>query len=176
MLRRAQRFGKVRRGRAERTLTRMTHAAPTAAPRESGDGHSTCIFCRIASGAVAASIVFEDELTMAFLDLRQFHPGHVLVIPRRHVSDIRSVDEDTAAAVMRIVVRIARAVDHAFPSDGLSVWHSAGEGANQEVPHLHVHVHPRHVGDDVLAVYPAPPDHPPRETLDDWAERLRNAL
>ena len=73
MLRRARRFGKVRRGRAERTLTRMTHAAPTAAPQESANGHSTCIFCRIASGAVAASIVFEDELTMVVRRERGVH-------------------------------------------------------------------------------------------------------
>jgi len=48
-----------------------------------------CVFCEIASRIQPASIVFEDDLTMAFMDLRQFHPGHVLVIPRQHFQDVR---------------------------------------------------------------------------------------
>ena len=135
-----------------------------------------CVFCGIVSGTTPAAIVTEGALTMAFLDLRQFHPGHVLVIPRRHVPDIRALDPVTGAAVMATVIRVAKAVDAAFPSDGLSVWHSAGEGANQEVPHFHMHIHPRHVGDDVLRVYPSAPTTPRRLTLDEWAARIRARL
>ena len=135
-----------------------------------------CVFCAIAAGRAAASIIASDETTMAFLDLRQFHPGHVLVIPRRHIPDIRDVDDATAAAVMLSVARVARAVDRVFPSDGLSIWHSAGEGANQEVPHLHFHVHPRRFGDDVLRVYPSSPAAPRRAVLDGWANDLRAVL
>ena len=135
-----------------------------------------CAFCAIAAGAIPASVVVEDERTMAFLDLRQFHPGHTLVIPRRHIADIRELDDDTGAALIAAVARVARAVDAAFPSDGLSVWHSAGGGANQEVPHLHVHVHPRRFGDDVLRVYPSPPPTPERRTLDERASLVRAHL
>ncbi len=117
-----------------------------------------------------------DALVLAFLDVRQYHPGHVLIIPRRHIADIRNMDDATGSAVMSVVARIARAVDRVFPSDGLSIWHSAGAGANQEVPHLHFHVHPRKFGDDVLRVYPAPPALPERATLDDWAGRLRTTF
>jgi histidine triad (HIT) family protein len=77
---------------------------------------------------------------------------------------------------MHGVARVARAVDRVFPSDGLSIWHSAGEGANQEVPHLHFHVHPRRRGDDVLRVYPASPELPRRAVLEEWAGRLRAAI
>lgn len=135
-----------------------------------------CVFCDIVSGAMSASIVYADDDTIAFMDLRQFHAGHVLVIPRAHVADIRSANDATAAAVMVTAAHIARAVQAVFPGDGLSLWHSAGEGANQEVPHLHIHVHPRHTGDDVLRVYPASPTLPSRATLDGWAEQLRAAL
>jgi histidine triad (HIT) family protein len=135
-----------------------------------------CVFCAIAAGESPASVVTADALTLAFLDVRQYHAGHVLVIPRQHVSDVRAVDDATGAAIMRAVARVARAVDRAFPGDGLSVWHSAGPGANQEVPHLHFHVHPRRLGDRVLQVYPEPPAYPDRATLDAWAERLRSAL
>ena len=137
---------------------------------------SGCPFCAIAAGEASASLVWEDEHTVAFLDLRQFHPGHVLVIPRAHVPDIRAVEDATAQSVMRTVVRVARAVDRVFPNDGLSIWHSAGEGANQEVAHLHVHVHPRHVGDDLLRIYPTAPAHPERTVLEQWAAEIRTAL
>ena len=135
-----------------------------------------CVFCRLLAGDVPASLVWTDERTIAFLDVRQYHPGHVLVIPRRHLADIRAADDATAAAIMRTLVRVARAVDRAFAGDGLSIWHSAGDGANQEVPHLHFHVHPRRAGDGVLRVYPSPPDHPDRATLDSWAATLRSAI
>lgn len=135
-----------------------------------------CVFCEIIQGRAAASVVAEDELTLAIVDLRQFHAGHVLVIPRRHVVDIREADDDIAAAVFRMTARVARAVDRLFPSDGLSIWHSAGEGANQEVPHLHVHVHPRFFGDDVLRVYPHAPATPERRVLEEYRVRLMGAM
>jgi len=140
------------------------------------DVTSACIFCDIVAGRVPATIVAHNELTVAFLDLRQFHPGHVVVIPRKHLADIRMADDQIAAAILVMVARVSRAVDTTFPADGLSIWHSAGEGANQEVPHLHFHVHPRHIGDNLLRVYPRPPDLPTRVTLEDWGAQLVAAL
>ena len=121
-------------------------------------------------------MIVSDQHTVAFLDVRQFHPGHVLVVPRDHVADIRGASDDLAAAVLVMVARVARAVDTVFPGDGLSVWHSAGAGANQEVPHLHFHVHPRRMGDDVLRVYPSAPQLPERAQLDEWGRQLRAAF
>ncbi len=135
-----------------------------------------CVFCQIVRGTMRASIVWEDELTMAFLDQRQFNAGHTLVIPRRHLHDARELDEVTGAAVMSTVARITRAVAAAFPNQGLSLWHSIGEGAHQEVPHLHIHVHPRIVGDGLLRVYPHAPALPDAATLDGYAASLRSHL
>jgi histidine triad (HIT) family protein len=143
---------------------------------DSRPADAACLFCAIAAGAGPASVVAADALTLAFLDLRQAHPGHVLVISRRHVADLREADDATAEAVIRMVRRVMLAVDRVFPSDGLSVWHSVGAGANQEVPHLHFHVHPRRLGDGLLRVYPEPPPHPERATLDTWAAQLRAAI
>ena len=155
----------------------MTGAAGARSGREqpvaSGDD---CVFCAIVAGRMPASIVADDALTLAFVDLRQFHPGHVLIIPRAHVADIRDANDTMAAAVACMVARVARAVDRVFPSDGLTIWHSAGAGANQEVPHLHFHVHPRRFGDDFMRAYPTPPSLPDRATLDSWAAQLRSAV
>lgn len=135
-----------------------------------------CVFCEIVQGTRPASIVYEDDLTVAFVDLRQFHPGHTLVIPRRHIPDVRDLDPTTGAALMATVSRITRAVDAAFPNEGLSLWHSIGPAAFQEVPHLHIHIHPRKTGDRFLRVYPGEPPTSDRATRDSYAARIRECL
>lgn len=135
-----------------------------------------CVFCQIAAGTVPASLFYQDALTMAFLDLRQFHAGHALVIPRRHFDDVRELDDETGAALMATVIRVTRAVGEAFPNEGISIWHSIGEAAFQEVPHLHIHVHPRRKDDGVLRVYPESPPTADEQTREDYAARLRRQL
>jgi histidine triad (HIT) family protein len=110
------------------------------------------------------------------MDLRQFHPGHTLVIPRQHFRDVRELDDATGAALMAMVSRVTRAVGRAFPNQGLSLWHSIGEAAFQEVPHLHIHIHPRFIGDEVLRVYPQLPSNTERSTLESYAAILRSHL
>ncbi len=132
-----------------------------------------CAFCSIVAGEEEASFVYEDERVLAFIDPRQFHAGHVLVIPRRHVPDIRHLDPTDATPLLAAVAAVSRAVDAAFPSDCLSVWHSAGRAAHQEIPHLHIHVHPRLLGDDMLRIYPSHPDEPSRDVLAQRALKIR---
>lgn len=148
-------------------MTTEATAAETAAD---------CVFCAIAAGRAPADVVHADARTLAFVDLRQALPGHVLVIPRAHLHDVRELDDATGAALMATVARMTRAVAAAFPHDGISLWHSIGAAAFQEVPHLHVHVHPRRHGDDLLRVYPAEPEDAAAAQRGDIAERLRAAL
>ena len=135
-----------------------------------------CVFCDIVEGKFPASVVFEDESTMAFVDNRQFHPGHMLVIPRGHFRNMRELNPPTGAALMATLSRIARAVSATFPNQGLSIWRSIGEAAFQEVPHLHIHIHPRFKGDGILRVYPHSPATPNKQMKDEYAERLRQFL
>jgi histidine triad (HIT) family protein len=132
-----------------------------------------CAFCEIVAGLAPADIVWEDEYTMAFVDLRQANPGHTLVIPREHVADVRDLDPVLGGRLMAVLSRVVRAVDSAFPNEGLSVWHSIGPGAFQEVPHMHLHVHPRQVDDGLLRVYPGRPEAPDTSELSEIAERIR---
>ena len=138
--------------------------------------NESCVFCDIAAGKIPASIVHQDELTLAFVDLRQFHPGHTLIVPRRHFRDVRELDESTGAALMATVARVTRAVGEVFPNEGLSLWHSIGDAAFQEVPHLHIHVHPRFRDDNVLRVYPSEPATANKEKRDEYAAALRQNL
>lgn len=136
----------------------------------------SCTFCDIAQGILPAHIVYEDAATLAFIDLRQFHPGHTLVIPRRHLADVRELDEHTGAALMATVARITAAVGKAFPNEGLSLWHSIGPAAFQEVPHLHFHVHPRLTDDGFLRVYPGDLPSSQASEREEYAARLRATL
>ncbi len=77
-----------------------------------------CTFCDIANGTRPASIVYEDELTMAFIDIRQFHSGHTLVIPRRHVCDIRHLDETTGPRSWRPSYVLPAPLMPLFPTTG----------------------------------------------------------
>lgn len=136
-----------------------------------------CPFCAIVAGTAPASIVHVDDTVLAFMDLRQAVSGHVLVVPRRHVETLFDLHEDTAAQLMRVAVRIARAAERAFAPDGLNLWQSNRDAGGQEVPHLHLHVQPRRWGDGLMRIYqegvPAPAG---RADLHALAVRLREAL
>ena len=135
-----------------------------------------CIFCQIVAGEAEASIVCEDALTMAFMDLRQINAGHTLVVPKSHLRDIYALDDATGAAVIATVARVARAVGVAFSPDGINITQSNGEAAGQEVFHLHVHVLPRRHGDGLLRVYGATPGFARRAELDTQAASIRAAI
>lgn len=135
-----------------------------------------CIFCEIVRGEAEASVAYEDEATLAFMDLRQFHPGHTLVVPKRHIVDIYELDDATGTALMSSVARVARGVRAALEPEGLNVWQSNGAAGGQEVFHLHFHVLPRWSGDGLLRIYPRRPDYPTRATLDETAGMIRAAL
>jgi histidine triad (HIT) family protein len=111
---------------------------------------------------------------LAFIDHRQFHAGHTLVIPRKHLVDVRHLDETIGAALIAAVSRLARAVSAVFPNQGLSIWHSIGRGADQEAPHPHFHVHPRMIGDGLLRVYPSLAPVREKAVRDSYAVRLRS--
>ena len=137
-----------------------------------------CVFCRIVAGRAEASFVDRTERAAAFMDLRQPNPGHVLVVPRTHVSTIDGLGDDDAAAVMQLATRVARALRRVYPHHGLSLWQSNGEAAGQEVPHVHLHLLPRTSGDGWVRIYPndLPPEPTPRTVLGDLAQRIRAAL
>jgi histidine triad (HIT) family protein len=106
-----------------------------------------CIFCEIVEGRAPAHVVFEDEQTLAFMDINPANPGHTLVIPKGHVSDIYGLDQETASAVMRTAVRVAKAIKEALRPDGINLLQSNERAAGQAVPHFHMHVIPRWYGD-----------------------------
>jgi histidine triad (HIT) family protein len=133
-----------------------------------------CVFCRLVAGAIPSTRVYEDEHTLAFMDIGQVNPGHVLVAVKKHAANLYELDEAQAAAVARTARRVALAIRSAFDPEGLSVYQANGRAAGQTVFHYHVHLLPRHAGDGMELVWPA--KNPPRETLEEYAARIRAKL
>lgn len=134
----------------------------------------SCVFCKIMARVIPATVVHEDERTLAFMDVGQVNPGHVLVAAKAHAENIYALGDEDAGAVFRTVARVARAIRRAFNPPGLSVYQANGKPAGQTVFHLHVHVVPRHEGDGMELSWPA--KNPPRAALEEAAAKIAAAL
>jgi histidine triad (HIT) family protein len=106
-----------------------------------------CIFCKILAGEIPATIVEEDERTIAFMDIAPATRGHALVVPREHAPDLLSVDREDLEAVALAAQRLARRAKERLGADGINLLNSCGAAAWQTVFHFHVHVIPRYDGD-----------------------------
>lgn len=100
-----------------------------------------CLFCGIIGGETNASIVFEDDISIAFLDHRPLFPGHCLLFPRSHFETLSDLPADLVGPLFRNVQLLARAVEVALEAEGSFV--ALNNRVSQSVPHLHVHVVPR---------------------------------
>jgi histidine triad (HIT) family protein len=118
-----------------------------------------CIFCKIVAGELPATIVDEDELTVALMDINPATRGHALVIPRRHAPDLLAIEPDELQAVVVAAQRLAARASERLGAAGVNLINSCGAAAWQTVFHFHVHVIPRYAGDPLrLPWTPAPGD------------------
>ncbi|AWS43626.1 HIT family protein [Streptosporangium sp. 'caverna'] len=116
-----------------------------------------CVFCAIVQGRQPAAIVFEDDLTLAFLDITAVMDGHTLVIPKRHATDLWQITPEDAAAVINTVHGMARRIREVLKPEGLTLFQANGEAGWQDVFHLHVHLVPRLAGDHLCRPWKAEP-------------------
>jgi histidine triad (HIT) family protein len=115
---------------------------------------SATIFTRIINGELPCAKVYEDDLIFAFMDAGQVNPGHVIIASKQPYETLLDADEETAAALMRAASRIAKAVDRAFHPEGFTILQANKAAGWQTVPHLHLHVLPRHANDGVDLTWP----------------------
>ena len=135
---------------------------------------SDCVFCKIVARQIPATIVHEDAESLAFMDIGQVNPGHVLVASKAHVENVYGLQDAQAAAVFRAAAKVARAIRAAFDPPGLSIYQANGRPAGQTVFHFHLHVLPRHDADGMQLVWPV--KNPPREKLEAYAAQIRARL
>ncbi len=132
------------------------------------------VFMKIIRREIPADIVYEDEHTLAFLDMKPINPGHTLVIPKKFARNIFDVDDETLAAVTRTVRKIALALQEILGAEGVNISMNNESAAGQLVFHFHVHVIPRFANDGYEhwcgKAYPS--DTAAKEV----AEKIRQAL
>jgi len=137
-----------------------------------------CPFCQILQGASEASFVYQDELVSAFMDLYPVVPGHMLVIPNDHFQDFSSVEPAAAGRMFQLGKLLGEALRRSgLRLDGISYFLAEGEASGQVVPHAHLHIIPRHAGDDCgLRLHKSAPRRAVRDTLKSQAAEIRNVL
>ncbi|HEX9431917.1 MAG TPA: HIT family protein [Burkholderiales bacterium] len=135
---------------------------------------SSCVFCRIVAKEIPAAVIYEDELTIAFMDAGQVNPGHVLLAAKGHAENLYELNDAQAGALLRSAARVARAIRDAFQPQGLSVYQANGKAAWQTVFHYHMHLVPRSEGDGMALSWPA--KNPPREKLAEYAAAIRREI
>jgi len=128
------------------------------------------IFERLHAGELPCALVYADEYVFAFMDAGQVNDGHVIVASIRPYETLMDADEETAVAMMRAARRIAIAVEREFAADGVTILQANRVAGWQTVPHLHLHVLPRHRGDAVTLGWPR--RDPPFEALQAMAARI----
>jgi histidine triad (HIT) family protein len=102
---------------------------------------ASCIFCRIIGGETAGYTVFEDDVTLAFLDHRPLFPGHCLLVPKTHYATLLDLPTALLTPLMANTQLLARAVERGLEAHGSFV--AINNRISQSVPHLHIHVVPR---------------------------------
>ncbi|WP_298846006.1 HIT family protein [uncultured Ruegeria sp.] len=107
------------------------------------------IFAKILREEIPSTRVFEDEETLAFMDIMPRADGHLLVIPKTPCRNVLDATPEQLAAVMRTVQKMAHAVKTAFNADGVTIQQFNEAAGGQEVFHLHFHVLPRHEGESM---------------------------
>jgi len=118
-----------------------------------------CLFCKIIAGEIPATILAEDERTVAFMDINPATRGHTLVVPRAHAADVHEIEPEDLCAVAVAAQRIARQAIANLGAKGVNLLNSNGPAAWQTVLHFHLHVIPRYAGDPLkLPWIPAPGD------------------
>ena len=135
---------------------------------------AACTFCCIVAAEAPAHVVLDDDVAVGFLDIRPLFPGHVLLVPRKHVEVLPDLPADQVGPLFERAQRIAAAVVEVLGAQGSFV--AMNNTVSQSVPHLHVHVVPRTKGDGLRGFFWPRTKYESEEHAADVAARLRTAL
>jgi len=134
----------------------------------------TCLFCQIASGTLAAPMVFEDDHSLAFLDHRPLFPGHCLVIPRRHFETMGDLPANHIGPLFATPQTLCLAMGEGLGSEGSFM--AVNNRVSQSVPHLHIHVVPRRKKDGLRGFFWPRGKYRDDAEVETFRISLRNAM
>ncbi len=133
-----------------------------------------CLFCKIIAGEIPCFKLFENDDTLAFMDINPANEGHALVIPKEHAKDVYAVSDASITATVKTAKKIAAAIDKTLNPDGLNLLQCNGPAAAQSVFHFHMHVLPRREGDELKLNWGLKPGD--MDAIGALAERIRGNL
>ena len=134
----------------------------------------TCAFCHIIRGEEKASIVFEDSISLAFLDRRPLFPGHCLLVPREHFETLADLPASLVGPLFQNAQLLERAMEEGLPADGTFV--AINNRVSQSVPHVHIHLVPRHHKDGLKGFFWPRQRYQDEAALRQVQEALRAAI
>ena len=129
-----------------------------------------CIFCKIVNKEIPSKIVYEDDKTMAFLDIKPANPGHVLVVPKEHYQFLPQMPDEDVAKLFEVVKFLTAAVFEVAGAEGVEIRQRNGAAAGQVVPHVHVHIVPRFKNDGIVTDWT--PKELPEEQFTEIQKRI----
>lgn len=137
-----------------------------------------CVFCRIIRGEIPSLKVYEDEKSLAFLDIHPSAPGHTLVIPKAHTARVEDLPENDAAALFRALHRLVGLIQAAVDAPASTIGINNGRESGQEVPHVHIHVIPRSRGDrgGIIQGIARAPSRPNEDEMRQIAVRIKRLV
>jgi len=135
--------------------------------------NSDCIFCRIIAKEVPALIVYEDDNTIAFLDIKPISKGHTLVVPKEHSTNLTDISEKQLCNAIKVIKRLSISIMKAVGADGFNVGMNNFKAAGQLVNHTHFHIIPRFYSDNLKSWEGK---EVPNEIMENIAEKIRNLL
>lgn len=140
--------------------------------------NSDCIFCKIVSGEAESSIIHDEDDVMAFLDMHPINPGHTLIIPKKHATNVYDIPKETLEKIATLSKDLSIKIKENLNADGISIFQMNEKAGDQDVMHYHLHVIPRYEGDwfheEIMkAVKTQHKTNPIREELNSIAAKIR---
>jgi histidine triad (HIT) family protein len=108
---------------------------------------SKCLFCQFATGKIPTQKVYEDDFSLAFLDISPINKGHLLLIPKEHYANIHEIPQELFSKLAINIKKLATVVKETVSADGINIGMNNGEAAGQVIFHAHIHIIPRFDGD-----------------------------
>jgi len=131
-----------------------------------------CLFCKIIKKEIPAEIIYEDDRSLAILDINPRAPGHAMVMPKIHSQTILDLPENKLGLLFEAVKKVAGLIQKGLKPEGFTIGINQGRISGQVIDHLHVHVIPRFEGDGGASVHSVV-NNPPKESLKDIADKIK---
>ncbi len=132
-----------------------------------------CLFCKIGSKEIPAEVVYEDDATLAFLDINPLAPGHTMIIPKKHSENILDLPQELVGPVFASVKKMTLILNKVLMPDGFTIGINHGRVSGQAIDHLHIHIIPRFKGDGGTSLHSIV-HNPPKETLEEIKSKILN--